>query len=213
MGRCHRLCLELLLGVSFAASAGTGRAAPPGAEAAPGSRPPKAAPASSGGPSAGPPVLSLVELRVVRRGGPGGPALNKRVRVAHPQGWTGDAEANGRSIRLFGPAGEGEMLIATATHPSELGAFLEGLRRRHPSAAPSPPQHIDVHGIKPHRGERATRFEITGGELGEMVMIERGEVIVLFATIVRPSAWPTLEKQLSRCYPTVEVSDVRSPGK
>ena len=154
-------------------------------------------------PSAKPPVLSLVELRVRHEG------AEKTVRVAYPKGWTGELEADRRTIRLFGPEGEGEMLVAAVVHPSELSPHLQGLRERHPSSVPSPPSAIDVFGVDPKKGERATRFQITGREVGEMVTIERGGVIVLFATIVAPNAWTEIEKQMARCYPTVDVSAAR----
>jgi hypothetical protein len=144
-----------------------------------------------------PPRVALVELKV----------LDKVVRVAHPVGWEGDVEPDHRSVRLVGPEGEGELLIATASQPAELGAYLEGLRRRHPGSTPSPPQAIEVPGIHPEKRERATRFVITGHEAGEMVMIERGGLIVLFAAVVDPDAWESLKTGLSRCYSTVEVAD------
>jgi len=153
-----------------------------------------------------PPRVALVELRV---GGTNvhGVALKRRVRVAHPKGWTGDFDADRRAIRLLGPEGEGEILVATVAHPAELGAYLDELRVRHPSAAPSPPQAAKVHGVDPLKDERATRFVITGQEVGEMMMIERGGIIVLFAAVVRPEDWPAIAEQLERCYPTVEVVD------
>lgn len=137
--------------------------------------------------------------------------MNKRVRVAHPKGWTGDVEQDGRTIRLYGPKGEGEMLITVVSHPSQLGPHLEELKRRHPGAAPGPPGPIDVPGINIERGERSTRFPITGREFGEMVTVERGEVIVLFATLVSPNAWKDVQADVTRCYPTVEVVDRAMP--
>ena len=65
--------------------------------------------------------------------------------------------------------------------------FLQRLKKRHPGSVPSPPSAIDVHGIKSHRGERATRFQISVSENGEIVTIERGEVIVMIATFVSPN--------------------------
>ncbi len=156
--------------------------------------------------AARPPVVSLVELRV-RSLNLAGQPLTKTVRVAHPKGWEGDVDEDGRAVRLYGPDGEGEILVAAVGHPSELGMYLDDLRQRHPGASPSPPSHAKILGIDPERGERATRFQITGSEIGEMMMIERGEVIVLFATVVAPEAWPAIQAQLERCYPTVEVVD------
>ncbi|MFO0727062.1 MAG: hypothetical protein U1E65_24995 [Myxococcota bacterium] len=153
-----------------------------------------------------PPVVALVELDVAGINVKGVP-VDKRVRVAYPKGWDRERGPDGRSVQLIGPGGEGEILVAAFAHPNELGEVLEGLRQRHPSATPSPPETGKVHGIRPKKGERATRFQITGGEVGEMMMIERGGVIVLFATVVKPDAWKDVEAQLVRCYPTVEVEE------
>jgi len=153
-----------------------------------------------------PPVVALVELKVRSLNLHGQP-VSKLVRVAHPKGWEGDVDEDGRAIRLIGPDGEGEIVVAAVGHPSELGAYLDDLRERHPGATPSPPSHAKIQGINAEKGERATRFEITGAELGEMVMIERGEVIVLFAAVVVSDAWPAVKAQLERCYPTVQVTD------
>lgn len=155
-----------------------------------------------------PPKLTLHELRV---GTPEGTV--KRVRFATPRGWAADVDREAASIRLVGPEGEGEILVVVATHPSQLGEHLTRLKETHPSAAPSPPMAVSVRGIDPERGERATRFQITGREVGEMVMIERGGVIVLFASIVAPEAWEPLATMLKRCYPTVEVVDVEPPKR
>ena len=159
-----------------------------------------------------PPAVSLVELRV-RSLDLAGQPLSKTVRVAHPKGWEGDVDEDGRAVHLYGPQGEGEILLAAVGHPSELGAYLDELRQSHPGASPSPPAHAKVLGIDPERGERATRFEITGTEVGEMMMIERGGVIVLFAAVVAPEAWPPVRTQLERCYPTVEVAERVVPRK
>jgi hypothetical protein len=149
-----------------------------------------------------PPVVALIELEVSGTNVKG-VAVDKRVRVA--QGLGEGTGPDGRSVQLIGPTGEGEIVVAALAHPSELGEILEGLRGRHPSATPSPPEVGKVHGIRPKLGERATLFTITGGEVGEMMMIERGGVIVLFAAVVRPDAWTEVQAQLVRCYPTVEV--------
>ncbi|MBI2377862.1 MAG: hypothetical protein HYV07_27920 [Deltaproteobacteria bacterium] len=164
-------------------------------------------PAEPPAPVIPPPVLGILELSVRGRTPKG--FVNKAVRVAFPKGWEGDIEDDGRSVRLLGPDGEGELLIAAVAHPSEIGDFLGELRERHPGAVPSPPQFVEVPGIDPLKGERATRFEVTGRELGELVTIERGDVIVLFATLVSPNAWPLLLPVLARCYPAVQVSENR----
>ncbi|MCB9653215.1 MAG: hypothetical protein H6729_03670 [Deltaproteobacteria bacterium] len=163
------------------------------------------------------PALRLTELEVrtlpqpVPSGPKRQPGLHRRVRVAVPADWTPEAEDDGRSIRLFGPSGEGRILIAVALSPVGLNEYLSELKRTHPSVAPSPPMAMDLPGIRPDLGERATRFLIDGPEKGEMVMIERNDAIVLMVTIVEPSAWPNLAKVLARCYPTVEVATVAAP--
>lgn len=154
------------------------------------------------GPAVPPPRVSLVDLDVVV----GGEKPRRvKVRVAHPAGWAGDVEADGRTIRMVGPDGEGELTISVAWHPSQLGPLLGELKQLHPAVAPSPPQFIELPGIDPQRGERATRFEITGRELGELVTIERGGLIVFFGTLVRPDAWDALAPIMKRCYPSVSV--------
>lgn len=67
---------------------------------------------------------------------------------------------------------------------------------------------MDLPGLKPELGERATRFEITGREVGEMVLIERNQTIVLLVTVVEPNAWASLKPVFSRVYPTVSVISV-----
>ncbi len=181
----------LILCVLLVGSLGTASAAPPSGR-------PKISP---------PPVVSLVELTAFTTKG------RASVRVAHPSGWVGDYEADRRSIRLVGPAGEGEVFIGVAHHGDELGNYLQELKTRHPGSAPSPPETIAVRGVKPEAGERATRFIITGREAGEIVMIERAGVMVLFAAIVTHESWPELKKQLDRCYPSVEIGTLRpAPG-
>jgi hypothetical protein len=155
-----------------------------------------------------PPKLDLVELTVVAPETKSTKRVEKVIRVAHPADWTEDETDEMNEIRLLGPEGEGELRILAALHPSELGPHLEILRQTHPGAAPSPPQAIAIAGVDARRGERATRFQITGREVGEMVMIERGGVIVLFATIVAPNAWEKIGPIMQRCYPTVEVVEV-----
>ena len=137
-------------------------------------------------------------------------AIDRRVRIGIPEGWTGELEDQGRAIRLYGPQGEGKMLIAAALHPSELGAYLSELKQAHPSAAPSPPERLELPGIRPHMGERATRFVITGREVGEMVLIEKRDTIVLIVTVVDPNAWPRLRRILAKSYATVAIRDASS---
>jgi hypothetical protein len=158
-------------------------------------------------PSKPPPVVSLKEMHLFAPQTDEAPETHKLIRVAHPRDWQGEVDKSGRSMRLLGPKGESELVIAAFLRPSDLGPHLTRLKNAHPGSAPSPPRAIKVPGIDPKRGERATRFIITGAEAGEMVMIERGGAIVLFAAIVPPDAWTDLKPLLERCYPTVQVSD------
>jgi hypothetical protein len=185
------LCGFLLVGV------GTDGWAKPGTETT------KPAEAKKGPP----PVVSLVQFRLWT------PEGIRTIRVAHPKGWTGDYEADHRSIRLFGPNGEGEMLIAVALHGSELQGYLQDLKKRHPGSVPSPPETIEVPGIDPDDGERATRFVITGKEAGELVMIEQQGFIVFFGTLVTHDAWTDLSRQLKAAYPSVSISEPQKPPK
>jgi hypothetical protein len=160
--------------------------------------------ALAGDAGAVPPRLVLKELRFAVAG-EGGAVATRRVRLGVPPGWTGERDPDGRALRLFGPEGEGKILVAAVTHPSELGPYLGELREAHPAAAPSPPELLVLPGISPERGERATRFVITGKEVGEMVMIEKADTIVLVVTVVTPEAWATLAPVLGRAYPTLEI--------
>ncbi len=139
------------------------------------------------------------------------PAINRRVRIGIPKGWTGERHPNGRSLEMVGPNGEGKVLVAGALHPAELDDYLGQMKKSHPSAAPSPPQHMTLPGVDPARGGRATRFVITGREVGEMVLIEKNDTIVLVVLVVDPKVWPDVEKLFARVYPTVEVVDLPIP--
>lgn len=97
------------------------------------------------------------------------------------------------------------MLVFAGFHPRHLTPVLDRLRKAHPAAAPSPPEAMELPGLRPDMGERATRFRIDGKERGEMVMIERGGVIVLIVTIVAPDAWEKIQPNMARVYPTVSV--------
>lgn len=141
------------------------------------------------------------------------PAINRRVRLGIPKGWTGERHPNGRSMEVFGPNGEGKIVVAGALHPSELHGYLSELKKSHPSAAPSPPQAMQIPGVDPTRGERATRFVITGREVGEMVLIEKDDTIVLIVTVVDPNQWPNVQKLMSRVYPTVQVVNLPIPKR
>ena len=155
------------------------------------------------------PVLKLHELVFRTYPTKEMPAIHKIVRFGVPEGWTGESEPDGHSLRLFAPNGEGKILVAGALHSTGLDQYLDELKKAHPSALPSPPMAMEVRGIRPEFGERATKFVIQGKEMGEMVMIERNDMIILIVTIVDPKAWPRIEKSMTRCYPTVEVIDVK----
>lgn len=100
------------------------------------------------------------------------------------------------------------MLVFAGLHPSHLGPVLGRLRAAHPSAAPSPPQKMDLPGLRPEMGERATRFVITGREVGEMVLLEKHDTILLIVTVVEPAAWEALAPVLERVYPTVNIREM-----
>lgn len=162
--------------------------------------------------SAAKPVkLTMRELALMTRASQDLPAINRRVRLGIPPGWTGDRHPNGRSLELVGPDGEGRITVAAALHPSELHDYLAEMKNRHPSAAPSPPQHMTLPGVDPAHGERATRFVITGREVGEMVLIEKRDTIVLIVTVVDPKVWPDVQALLEKVYPTVEIANLPIP--
>ena len=154
-------------------------------------------------------MLEAFEVRTV--GGPEAPALRRRIQLAIPETWTVASPPGAAELELAAPDGVGRMLVFAGLHPSHLGPVLDRLRRRHPSAAPSPPQAMELAGLRPELGERATRFEITGREVGEMVLLERGDALVLLVTVVTPAAWPEVRAQLAPVYPTVSVLPVPEP--
>lgn len=144
-------------------------------------------------------------------GAEGVPAVHRRIQLGAPKGWTQASVPGLPELELVGPEGEGRMLVFAGLHPSHLGPVLGRLRTAHPSAAPSPPEKMDLPGLRPEMGERATRFAITGKEWGEMVLIERHDTIVLLVTVVEPSAWENLRSVLTKVYPTVSIVDL--PGR
>ena len=166
-----------------------------------------AAPASKKTP---PPVYAMREL-VLDAIVPEQGRVTRRIRIGIPKGWTGERDPNGRSIRLAGPEGEGMILVAGALHPSQLTPYLTDLKNAHPSAAPSPPQPMTLPGVYADKGERATRFTVTGREVGEMVMVEKREAIVLVVTVVAPEVWPEVQKMMEKAYATLEVLDGPAP--
>ncbi|MEO1337797.1 MAG: hypothetical protein AAFV29_19295 [Myxococcota bacterium] len=157
--------------------------------------------------AAAPPALKVRELRLRRPGSADTIAIDRIVRIGLPVGWTGELEDKGRTLRLYGPEGEGKMLVAAALHPSELHLHLTELKSAQPSATPTPPEKLDIPGIRPLMGERATRFAIKGREMGEMVLIEKRDTIVLIVTVVDPNAWPRVRRLLAKAYPTVAIED------
>ncbi len=160
--------------------------------------------ADAGPPRSPPPkvVLHQLELRSAE-------GQRRQVQFGAPEGWTPLADTGPAERELVGPDGEGRMLVFARLEPSQLGPVLDRLRAEHPSAAPSPPEKLDLPGLRPPLGERATRFSITGREAGELVMIERDDTIVLIVTVVAPSAWPALAPRLARTYPLVAVRRLR----
>lgn len=190
----HRLMRAVLLSfASIFAAFGVARAEP---------RPTKKA-----GP---PPVYQMREL-VLDAIVPEQGRVTRRIRFALPKGWTGDRDPDGRALRVYGPEGEGRILVAGALHPSQLTPYLTELKDKHPSASPSPPQPMTLPSVRSDRGERATRFEVTGREIGEMVMIEKRSAIVLIVTVVAPETWPAVKAMMEKAYTTVEVLDGAEP--
>ena len=157
-----------------------------------------------------PPVYQMREL-VLDAIVPEQGRVTRRIRIGIPKGWTGDRDPNGRSIKLAGPDGEGMILVAGALHPSQLTPYLTDLKNSHPAAAPSPPQPLALPGVYADKGERATRFVVTGREVGEMVMVEKREAIVLVVTVVAPEVWPEVQKMMEKAYATLEVVEGPPP--
>lgn len=159
-------------------------------------------------PSAAPKSLPVytVHTLTIRARTPRGP-VRARVRVSTPPGWTPEPAPDGLSLRLFGPQGEGKMLLALGLKPAHLDPHLSRLRREHPGSIPGPPDPISLPQLKPALGDRATRYSITGGQLGEMVLVERRGVLVLVATVVRASAWERLREPLQAVYSSIRVDE------
>jgi hypothetical protein len=185
-----RACL--LFGLSLILFAGPAFGKPPG----------------TAGTKKGPPPIFEVRELLLDAIVPGQGRITRKIRFAIPKGWTEDRDPDGRAMRLYGPNGEGRIIVAGALHPSQLTPYLDELRKQHPSAAPSPPQPMILPGVDPTRDERATRFEVTGKEIGEMVMIEKRSAIVLIVTVVAPNAWPDVKLMMEKAYTTVRVLDV-----
>ncbi|MEM1023344.1 MAG: hypothetical protein AAGD10_19955 [Myxococcota bacterium] len=159
----------------------------------------------------GPTPLSLRQLEIRGRHEPNGPVLQRRVTFGTPPGWTPEFAREGPSLRLYGPEGEGTMLFAIATHPSQLGPYLDELAKKHPSSLPGPPQAMRLPRLVPLMGDRATRYVVTGRQLGEMVMVERRESIVLVATVVKAEAWAELSPLMAKVYESIQIH--REPSK
>lgn len=139
--------------------------------------------------------------------GSSGPEVAKSARFEVPAGWTGDRERDRRSVTLVGPRGEGAVHVALLLHPSELEAQLDAIARRHPGSEPSPPQQLELPQIRTELGDRATRYPIHGMRVGEMVLIERREALVLIAVVVTETAWPEVSRWAQMMYRSVEVYD------
>jgi hypothetical protein len=154
---------------------------------------------------AAPTRLSLRQLEVRGRHERAGPVLQRRISVGTPPGWTPEFAREGPSLRLYGPEGEGMMLIAVATHPSQLGPYLDELAKKHPGSMPGPPQAMSLPRLVPLMGDRATRYVVSGRRMGEMVMVERRETIVLVATVVQADAWAELSPLMQKVYESIEI--------
>lgn len=160
-----------------------------------------------------PPVLRLRAFEIHSDGAPGVPAVHRRIQIGAPAGWTPSSPPGVPELELRGPEGEGRILVFAGLHPSHLGPVLARLKEDHPSAAPSPPEPIAIPGLRPEMGERATRFAITGHEVGEMVMLEKHDTILLLVTVVEPKAWEALAPVLAKVYPTVTVTDITTAAR
>ncbi|MEL6187847.1 MAG: hypothetical protein AAFU79_24760 [Myxococcota bacterium] len=112
-------------------------------------------------------------------------------------------------LELVGPDGIGRMLVVAGLHPSHLGPVLDRLRHEHPSAAPSPPERVELPGLREDFGERATKFVITGREVGEMLLLERQDTIILVVTVVTPEAWAEVKALLPKIYSTVTITNLK----
>lgn len=139
------------------------------------------------------------------------PAVHRRIEIGAPKGWTRATDPRLPELELVGPNGEGRIIVYPGLHPSHLGPILDRMRREHPSAAPSPPEPMALPGLRPELEERATRFIITGRELGEMVLLEKHDTILLIVTVVTPDAWEALKPVLAKVYPTVTITDIKRP--
>ena len=155
------------------------------------------------------PKLKVHQLELKRRGTPDTMAVHRFVRIGMPAGWTGELEDRNRTLRLYGPEGEGKMLVAVALHPSELDSYFAELKRSHPSTKPTQPQQMNLPGLRPHMNERAIRFAVTGGEVGEVALIQKSDTFILVVTMVDPNAWPRLKRVLPKAYATIDVRDAK----
>lgn len=147
-------------------------------------------------------------LELHTRATPQMPAIHRRLRITLPAGWTPEMDPNGRMAELFGPGGVGRIQVCAALHPSGLDPVLDALKQEHPSAAPSPPEAMKLPGLRPDRQERATRFRVTGKEVGEMVLIEKDASLLLVVSVVEPQAWPALRRALQASYRSLVVEDI-----
>ena len=136
-----------------------------------------------------------------------GEVVHRRVLLQTPPGWTAELEPSPRLQRFFGPQGEGRILAAALTHPEQLSVVLDELRRTHPGSVPGPPEPLELPRLVPVMGDRATRYAITGRQLGEMVMVERRGIIVLVAVVVEPASWERVSGLMSQVYRSIDILD------
>lgn len=168
------------------------------------------------------PVAKAAPTRLVWRsfsvfaaGNGGKPSVYRQIQFGAPRSWTPTGVGGARpEMVLAGPEGEGFIAIYAGLHPLHLEPILERLRKEHPSAAPTSPQLLSLPGLRTDLGERATRFPIAGREVGEMVLIEMNQTIVMVVTVVAPTAWRRVKVAVAKMYPTISIVDPKlSTGK
>lgn len=152
-------------------------------------------------PAAALPGFRQVHLELRAEGGFGQPDNGQRLSIPVPAGWTGELDPDQRTLRLFGPTGEGELIVSAAYNPNQLTPIFDELQRNHRGAAPTHPQEVQLPGVA-----RASRFAISGRERGEMMMMKIQGVWLLFVAVVEAEAWPRLRRQLRQSYRRVKLS-------
>lgn len=128
------------------------------------------------------------------------------VVVGHPPGWiplhTDRAQG---ALTLHQPESGAELWVVAVSHPDALGPWLSRFRRRFHDVVPGVPESASLPGLRPEWGERATRFGLGGRLKGEMFLVEKGRVHVLYLTVAAPDAWPQVARTLPAAYANVSL--------